>query len=287
MFNVTPVLGFAEETGTPELWLVREFNHLFGSAILAIERVILPPLYGVFGAKWTAPASADNVVPGHVVMALIAFVIVIALAYLMRGKLSVDRPKPGQQMLEITVSGIRDLLDQVIGAYGRRYEVFIGTIALFILVANLMGLIPGLEAPSTNINFTGALGLASFLYYMSRGFRQQGLGYLKHFTGGLTNGLWLIMGVMIFFIELLSNCVRPVTLSVRLLVNMFADHQIATVFLSLTPWLVPVLTLVLGAFVAIVQTFIFIMLSMVYLSETVPHEHEEESGHGHAAVAEA
>jgi F-type H+-transporting ATPase subunit a len=206
---------------------------------------------------------------------------------LLRGKLSVDRPSKGQQLLEIIVEQIRSLLDQVIGPYGARYVPVIGGMAIFILIGNLMGLIPGLEAPTMSINVTGALAITSFLYYMSMGFRQQGIRYLKHFTGGLT-GAWLPLGIMIFFIELMSNFVRPVTLSVRLFVNMFADHLISQTFLQLAPWLVPIFTLVLGVFVAFVQTFIFIMLSMVYLSETVPHEeHDSAEEHGHGKVAEA
>ena len=115
------------------------------------------------------------------------------------------------------------------------------------------------------------------------GFRQQGIRYLKHFTGGLTGVMLPTLGILIFVVEILSNTVRPVTLSLRLFVNMFADHKIASVFLDLAPWLVPIFTIVLGVFVSFVQTFIFIMLSMVYLSETVPHEEHdtEEHGHGH------
>jgi F-type H+-transporting ATPase subunit a len=89
------------------------------------------------------------------------------------------------------------------------------------------------------------------------------------------------LGILIFVVEILSNTVRPVTLSLRLFVNMFADHKIASVFLDLAPWLVPIFTIVLGVFVSFVQTFIFIMLSMVYLSETVPHEEHDVEEHGH------
>src|SRR5262249_55954475 len=161
-------------------------------------------------------------------------IIAVALVVFLRGNLSVDKPSKGQQLLEMVVEGIRGLLDQVIGPYGRRYMPMVGALAVFILIGNLMGIIPGLEAPTKYINVTGALGIASFLYYMATGFRQQGLGYLRHFTGGLT-GAWLPMGLMIFVIELMSNFVRPVTLSVRLFVNEFADHAIATTFLKLAP----------------------------------------------------
>jgi len=301
MMNFLPVLALFQEAITEHAehaaaeaekveapWLVEQFNHLFGGLVLSIERAILPSVYGLFGGHWTEPAPGALIIPTHVVMAILCFIIAVALVVSLRGNLSVDKPSKGQQLLEMVVEGIRGLLDQVIGPYGRRYMPMVGGLAVFILIGNLMGIIPGLDAPTKYINVTGALGVTSFLYYMATGFRQQGLGYLRHFTGGLT-GAWLPMGLMIFFIELMSNFVRPVTLSVRLFVNEFADHAIATTFLRLAPWFVPIFTIVLGVFVALVQTFIFVMLSMVYLSETVPHEEHdvEEHGAGHAAEAEA
>jgi F-type H+-transporting ATPase subunit a len=226
-------------------------------------------------------------VPGHLILVGILFIVVIALVLFLRGRLSVDKPSKGQQLLEIVVEQIRDLLDQVVGPYGRRYVPVVGSFAMFILFGNLMGLVPGFGAPTDNINVTGALGVCSFLYYIGTGFRQQGIKYLKHFMGGLS-GVLLPIGILIFFVEIISNSVRPVTLALRLFVNMFADHQIAAVFLKLAPPLVPIFTIVLGVFVSLVQTFIFIMLSMVYLSETVPHEDHDHDEHGHGhEVAEA
>jgi len=269
-------------------WLVEQANHIFGNAVVGIENVIMPPIYNLFGAHWVAP-DPNEAIPAHVVWAIALFIICVVLALLLRGRLSVDRPSKGQQLLEVAVETVRDLLDQVIGPYGRRYVPVIGSFALFILIANLMAQIPGLGAPTENINVTGALGITSFLYYIGSGFRQQGFKYLKHFTGGLSGAMLFAMGWLIFIVEILSNSVRPVTLSLRLFVNMYADEQIGHSFLSLIAPLVPIFTIVLGIFVAFVQTFIFIMLSMVYLSETVPHDdHDhEEHGHGHEAVAEA
>jgi F-type H+-transporting ATPase subunit a len=270
--------------------IVEQVNHYLGPPVLEIQRAIMPPIYGLFGGHWHEPAPGELIIPAHVIWVILLMIIVSIAVLLLRGKLSVDRPSKGQQLLEVVIEQIRGLLDQVIGPYGRRYLPVMGTFAIFILIGNLMGLIPGIGAPTENINVTGALGLTSFIYYISMGFRQQGIRYLKHFTGGLTGVMLPTLGILIFVVELLSNSVRPVTLSLRLFVNMFADHQIAGVFLSLAPWLVPIFTIVLGVFVSFVQTFIFIMLSMVYLSETVPHEehdHEEAHGHAHEAVAEA
>jgi F-type H+-transporting ATPase subunit a len=273
----------------PEPWLVEQVNHVFGPMVLSVERAIMPSIYGLFGAHWHEPAPGQLVIPEHIVWAIALMIICIAGVLLLRGRLSVDRPSKGQQLLEVAIEQIRGLLDQVIGPYGRRYLPVVGSFGLFILVGNLMGQIPGLGAPTENINVTGALGVTSFLYYIGTGFRQQGLKYLKHFTGGLTGAMLIAIGWLIFLVEIISNTVRPVTLSVRLFVNMFADHEVGSVFMTMTPYLVPIFTIVLGVFVSFVQTFIFIMLSMVYLSETVPHEEhdEEEHAHGHEAVAEA
>jgi len=273
-----------------EPWLVEQFNHIFGSMVLSVERAIMPSIYGLFGAQWHEPAPGELVIPEHIVWTIMLMLICVIGIVLLKGKLSVDRPSKGQQLLEIIVEQIRGLLDQVIGPYGRRYVPVIGTFAVFILIGNLMGQIPGLGAPTENINVTGALGLTSFLYFIGSGFRQQGLGYLKHFMGGLTGAMLFAIGWLIFVVEIISNSVRPVTLSLRLFVNMYADAQIGHAFLfDLVPPLVPIFTIVLGIFVAFIQTFIFIMLSMVYLSETVPHEEHdtEEHGHSHEELAEA
>lgn len=282
--------GAAEHAGgatehAAEPWIVEQVNHILGPLVLSIERAVMPAIYGLFGAHWHAPAPGEMVIPEQVVWALLLFVLVVAGVLLMRGKLSVERPSKGQQMLEVLVEQIRGLLDQVIGPYGRRYLPVIGSFAVFILVGNLMGQIPGLGAPTESINVTGALGATSFLYFIGSGFRQQGLRYLKHFTGGLTGALLFAMGWLIFVVEIVSNSVRPVTLSLRLFVNMYADQKIAGAFLGLIAPIVPIFTIVLGVFVSLVQTFIFIMLSMVYLSETVPHEEHDTEEHGHAQEA--
>jgi len=269
-------------------WLVEQVNNVFGPVVLKIEQAIMPSIYGLFGAHWHEPRHGELVIPAHVVWVLVLMIVAIVGILLLRGKLSVDRPSKGQQLLEVVVEQIRDLLDQVIGPYGRRYLPVIGTFAVFILIGNVMGQIPGLGAPTESINVTGALGATSFLYYMAMGFRQQGVGYLKHFLGGLTGALAFAIGWLIFVVEIISNCVRPVTLSLRLFVNMYADEQIGHAFLhDLIAPILPIFTIVLGLFVAFVQTFIFIMLSMVYLSETVPHEEHDTEEPGHEAAAEA
>jgi F-type H+-transporting ATPase subunit a len=268
--------------------LVTVVNDVIGPATVPIQRLVMEPIYTLFGGHWTEPPHGEEI-PAHVIMAVIAFLICTLGLWLLRGTLSVDNPSRRQQLFEVFVGNIRGMLDEVVGPYGRRYLAVIGTFAVFILIANLMGLVPFLEAPTGNFNVPLALGIISFGYYISTGFRQQGIGYLKHFTGGIGGGLLAPLAAVIFVIEVVSNFIRPVTLGVRLFLNMFADHTIGGLFSGLMPWIVPVLLPIpLAAFVALVQTLVFIILSMVYLSETVPHEEHDHDEHGqHASLAEA
>lgn len=268
-------------------WYVEAINNAIGPMTVPIQRVFMEPLYGLFGAHWEPPKHGEEI-PAHVIYALMAFAVCTIGLYFFRGELSVDKPSKRQQILEVVVSGIQGMLDDVVGPYGRRYLPIIGGFAVFIFISNLMGMFPGLGAPTNNFNVTLALGLISFFYYVSMGFRQQGIGYLKHFMGGLDKGGLIIIGVVLFFFEILSNLIRPATLGLRLFLNIFIDHTVGEVFGGMMPWIVPVLLPIpLGFFVALVQTVIFIMLSMVYLSETVPHEEHDHDEHGeHASIAE-
>lgn len=272
--------------------IVQAVNAVLGPAALQLEKAVMPPLYHLLGLEWHAP-DAHEAIPQHVVMAVISLLICTVGLRLLMGKLSVDNPSKGQQLLEVFVSSIMDSLDEVVGPYGRRYVAVITSFAFFILISNLMGLFPLLDAPTANFNVALALGVCSFLYYITRGFSQQGIGYLKHFTGGV-GGPLIVFGVLIFFVEIVSNCLRPVTLGVRLFLNMFADHTIGGIVNNVVPgvtqWLFPLLLPVpLAAFVSFVQTLVFVMLSMVYLSETVPHDdHEHDhAGHPEAGTAHA
>jgi F-type H+-transporting ATPase subunit a len=168
------------------------------------------------------------------------------------------------------------------------------TFAVLILISNLMGLFPLFMTPTAAVSVTFALGISSFLYYNYIGIKENGLfGHLKHLAGPI----WWI-APLIFPIELISNFIRPFSLGIRLFGNMFSDEQVAAtmagVFPPVTYWLVPVnvILMVLSVFVALVQTFVFILLSQLYLSEVTHGDHDEhgehgeahDSDHGHAAT---
>lgn len=189
------------------------------------------------------------------------------------------RPVPGplQNFVEVIIEAFGGLLDQMIGRHGRQFLPFIGTAGLFILTSNLVGNIPGFQPPTANLNTTVALAVTVFLYYNYCGIRKHGLlNYLKHFCGPV----WWLAPLM-FPIELIGHLARPVSLSIRLFGNIFGEESVIVILVSLL-WLVMPYLIYLGImlplslFTSVVQTFVFIMLSMVYIAGAVEEGHGEE-----------
>lgn len=233
--------------------------------------------------------SPETAIPWYTIMFVIACILTVILISIFKGKLSEDNPKPGQLTLEAGFLAIRDMVVSVIGEHGFKYFPVVATFAVLILVSNLMGLFPLFMAPTAHISVTLALGLASFIYYNFVGIRENGI--IAH-LGHLTGPIWWI-APLIFVIELFSNLIRPMTLGIRLFANMFADEQIALIISGLFPpytqFFVPVILLPLAVFVALVQTLVFTLLSMIYISEVThaPHDHKEAHEHEHLGEATA
>src|SRR5262249_14880729 len=138
---------------------------------------------------------------------------------------------------------------------------------------NVIGLLPGMTAATDNLNSGLAMGLFSFVVYNYYGIRENGVAYIKHFMANMTNGVWLIFGLLLLVLELISHLVRPFSLGLRLMANLQGDHTILGVFTDLIPYGVPVAFYVLGLFVCFMQAFIFTVLSMVYISIATAHDH--------------
>src|SRR3989442_10414234 len=173
------------------------------------------------------------------------------------------------------------MLADIVGPHGLKYFPMVMTFAVLILVSNLMGLFPLFMSPTSATSVTFALGLSSFLYYNSVGIKENGLfGHLKHFAGPI----WWI-APLIFPIELISNFIRPFSLGIRLFGNMFADEKVMETIAHLAPpWTypAPILLMPLSVFVALIQTFVFVLLSQLYLSEVSHPPHDSHAEHGHA-----
>jgi F-type H+-transporting ATPase subunit a len=149
------------------------------------------------------------------------------------------------------------------------YLAFFGTLFLFILTSNLVGLVPGFESPTQTASVTAGCAVATFAYYNLAGVIAQGpLRYLAHFAGPL----WWLAPLM-FPIEIISHLARVLSLTVRLYANMFAGDQVTEVFLSLTKFAIPVVFMGLHIFVGVIQSYIFMLLAMVYVGGAVAHEH--------------
>jgi len=214
-------------------------------------------------AEKAAHVNSALAVELMVVTGLIAFFVLVRIT------LSVENPGPVQHMAEMIYEAIGDQAEQVIGHGYQRYQAYVTCIFLFVLLNNLVGLVPGVEAPTTLIMVTLGLALPTFLYYNYYGVKEQGpIGYLKHFAGPVWWMAWLI-----FPIEIVSHLARVMSLSVRLYANMFAGDLVTLVFFSLVPVGIPVIFLGLHLFVSLIQAFVFTLLTMIYLSLAVSHEH--------------
>jgi len=216
-------------------------------------------------------------------MFIVACILSLVLIWIFKGQLSEDKPGHGQQTLEVSVLAVRGMLEDIVGPHGLKYFPVVMTFAVLILVSNLMGLFPLFMAPTSATSVTFALGLSSFVYYNYIGISENGLfNHLKHFAGPI----WWI-APLIFTIELVSNLVRPFSLGIRLFGNMFADEKVFETVANMAPpytyFAIPVLLVLMGlsVFVALIQTFVFILLSQLYLSEVShpPHDsHTEDDG---------
>jgi F-type H+-transporting ATPase subunit a len=283
--------------------IVQFLNHYFGEAVHDIQMHTTYPFWtkvlGYFGAKpedLFGAYTAENAIPWYTVMFVIACILTVILVWLLKGKLSEDDPGHGQLTLEAGYLAVRDLTINVIGETGFKYFPVLATFAVLILVSNLMGMIPLFMPPTESVNVTYALGLASFIYFNYVGIRENGLGnYIKHFAGPKLPLLMLPITGLIFVIEIISTLFRPFTLGIRLFANMFADSQLYSQISGLYPpythfVLQFVLLLPLGLFVALVQTLVFTLLSMIYINLALPHGdhgHEHDDAHGEMAPAHA
>jgi F-type H+-transporting ATPase subunit a len=212
-------------------------------------------------------------------MLIVAGVTIMSLV--MRSRLSVEHPSKFQIVLEDGVLAVIRLLEEWIGPEGRRYLPLIATFGLFILLGNYAGLVPGLMAPTSNINVTVGLSINTWVYYHFQGFKKQGVvNYLKHFAVPPGAPVWL--APLMLLIELISHTSRLLSLSLRLFGNIFGEEMVIVILGSIIPFLVPLPMMFLGLITGGLQAFIFVLLSIIYLQAAVAVEHEHDE-HGHDA----
>jgi F-type H+-transporting ATPase subunit a len=237
-------------------------------------------LFGIVNQWFGAPVAsildalgfhvdpAHPVIPDHVIMAFFVAALLTAGAVWFRSRIRVEEPGKLQLALEALVGGLLGMLDENVGPKGRQFLGLVGTLGLFILVSNLAGLVPGLSSPTTNLNVPVGCALVSFLYYNYQGVRAHGLvSYLKHFLGPV-----LPLAIIMLPIEIISHLSRVLSLSVRLFGNIFGEELVILVLASLIPFLVPLPMMAFAIFGSLLQAFVFIMLTMIYLCGAVAAE---------------
>jgi F-type H+-transporting ATPase subunit a len=188
---------------------------------------------------------------------------------LVRISLNIENPGPIQQIAEMLHGFVSGQADSIIGPGAPRYVMFTTCVLLFVLISNLLGMIPGLIAPTSVPTVPLGVALLCFFYYHYYGLREQGvLGYLKHFLGPIWWISWMMLPI-----EIISHLARVLSLTVRLYANMFAGEMVTLVFFSLIPVAVPVVFMGLHLGVALIQAYIFMLLTMIYVSQAVAHDH--------------
>jgi len=240
-----------------QLWFTEILNHLFAG-----------PVAGLLRALHINPQYPQGPITNAVAMQLLVFLFLVVAFYLVRSRLSVDNPGALQHLFEGAHGFVEGQSHEIIGHNSEQFTPFLMTLTFFILLSNLLGLVPGFESPTAVPVVPLGCAVCAFVYYQSQGFRRHGIAYLKHFMGPM----WWLAIIMVP-IEIISHLARMLSLTVRLYANMFAGDMVTWVFFSLVPIGVPIIFLALHLGVSLLQTYIFVLLTMVYLSSAVAEEH--------------
>ena len=233
-----------------------------------LNQAFAGPVDALLHAVHVTPAYDTAPITNAVAMEFLVFLILLAYFIVVRLTLSVESPNGVQHLAEMTHEFVADQGDQIIGHGYERFSSYLTVLALFILVGNLMGLVPGLESPTANVTVPLGFALVTFLYYHYNGIRANGLGYVKQFLGPVW---WLYP--LLLPIEIISHFARVLSLTVRLYANMYAGYLLTLAFFSLIPVGIPVIFLGLHLGVAVIQAYVFFLLASIYLSMAVAHEH--------------
>jgi F-type H+-transporting ATPase subunit a len=265
------------------LGVTKLVNALFGKPVLAL-----------LAALHIHVANSEYPIPDHIAMELVVFLIAIVFFTWLKGRLSVENPGGTQQCIEALLTnsmgvGARDLLEDTAGHGGDKYLPMIGSIGIFVLMSNLISLIPGFSSPTAENTVPLGCAIVVFLYYNWSGIVAHGpLGYGKTFLGPV-----LVMSPIMFVVEIFSHLARLLSLTVRLWVNMLVSELLYVTFLGLTlslflfvgklnalgyvlaplPLLAPCVFILLHIFVGFIQAFVFTLLPIIYVGGAVSHEH--------------
>lgn len=205
--------------------------------------------------------------PDHVTYSWVVMTILILFSYLATRRMDIY-PQKWQNVAEVIVTGMDKFIVDTMGSEGRKMFPIIATLGLYILISNLIGLLPGFTSPTANLNTTVSLALVVFFTTHIIGIKVHGFKYIKQFLGPV----WWLTPLMLP-IEIISHLARPLSLSVRLFGNMEGGHIVLGVLFFLVPFLVPLPIMVLKLIIALIQTLVFVLLSMMYFAGAMEEAH--------------
>jgi F-type H+-transporting ATPase subunit a len=239
------------------LFTVELFNKIFGK--------LAASLLGLFGVKVADPL---HLFPDYVVMVIIVTALLVVVFSLASRRLSLV-PSGRQTVLEMIFEAFDGLAVDTIGPEGRKYVAVIGTVGIFVFSCNIIGLVPGFMSPTSKLNVTIGCALVVFFYYHAQGVKAQGLKYFKQFLGPIP-----ALAPLMIPIEIISHFSRPVSLSMRLFGNIFAEELLILIMASIIPFFLPLPFMAVAIFTAFIQAFVFVLLACIYISGAVAHEEE-------------
>jgi len=226
------------------------------------------PVMFVLRALHIEPQFPQAPITNAVAMEVLVLGFLLLIFVLVRSRISVESPGGLQHVFEGLNGFVEGQTRDIIGHDSEQFTPFLMALGLFILISNLFGIVPGLESPTATPSVPLGCAICTFVYYQAHGFRNSGIGYLKHFLGPV----WWLAPLMIP-VEIIGHFARVMSLTIRLFANMFAGDMLTLVFFSLIPIGIPVVFLGLHVFVAFLQAYVFVLLTMVYLAGAVAESH--------------
>jgi F-type H+-transporting ATPase subunit a len=199
---------------------------------------------------------------------IVAFTLMLLLGLASRRLALIPRGR--QNIVEMIVQLFESLIVDTVGPEGRKYLPVIGTVGLFVFGCNMIGLAPGFMSPTSKLNVTIGCALVVFFYYHAQGVKAQGLKYFKHFMGPIP-----ALAPLMIPIEVISHFSRPVSLSMRLFGNIFAEELLIVIMASIIPFFLPLPFMAVAIFTSVIQSFVFVLLSCIYIAGAVAHEEEQ------------
>jgi F-type H+-transporting ATPase subunit a len=250
-----------------------------------VALLLSQPVLAGGGFNFFGEASHATHIPAHTLALLVGSIVFLVVGVVYRSQVSTVKnyiiPDKGvtlRNIFEALSQAIFNTAKTVMGeASAKKYFPYVIFVFMFILINNVIGILPGSLSPNQNLNTTLALGIFTFIYFNFQGIRALGfVNYMKHFAGPMP-----ALALLIFPIEIISISVRPLSLALRLRGNMDGDHLILGIFSDLVPYIVPIPFFAMGLFVSFLQAFVFTLLTMIYIGMATAHHDHGEHDHHH------